>query len=37
MRHPALSLLAAGLLLAGGVASAADTVIPAAAVKTAEQ
>jgi hypothetical protein len=37
MRRPALTLLAAGLLLAGGLASAADTVIPAAAVKTAEQ
>ena len=37
MRRPALTLLAASLLLATGLASAADTVIPAAAVKTAEQ
>ncbi|MEW9624556.1 M20/M25/M40 family metallo-hydrolase [Rhodanobacter geophilus] len=37
MRHPALTLLAASLLLATGLASAADTAIPAAAVKTAEQ
>ncbi|MBN8923013.1 MAG: aminopeptidase [Rhodanobacter sp. 68-29] len=37
MRRPALTLLAASLLLAGGLASAADTVVPAAAVKTAEQ
>ncbi|MGB5852664.1 MAG: M20/M25/M40 family metallo-hydrolase [Rhodanobacter sp.] len=36
MRRLPLSLLAAGLLLAGGIASAATT-IPAAAVKTAEQ
>ncbi|HEX8777819.1 MAG TPA: peptidase M28 family protein, partial [Rhodanobacter sp.] len=32
-----LSLLAASLLLAAGAASAADTVVPASAVKTAEQ
>jgi len=37
MRRPALVALAASLLLACSVASAADTVIPAAAVKTAEQ
>lgn len=37
MHRPALALLATGLLLAGGFARAADTVIPAAAVKTAEQ
>ncbi len=37
MRRPALTLLAASLLLAAGAASAADTAIPAAAVKTAEQ
>lgn len=37
MRRPALTLLAAGLLLAAGAASAADTVIPDAAVKTAER
>ena len=36
MRRPALAILAAGLLLAGGPASA-DTVVPAAAVKTAKQ
>jgi hypothetical protein len=37
MRRPSLTLLAAGLLLASGIACAADTTIPAAAVKTAEQ
>ncbi|GAB3787176.1 M20/M25/M40 family metallo-hydrolase [Dyella agri] len=37
MRRPTLTLLAASLLLATGLASAADTVIPDAAVKTAEQ
>jgi hypothetical protein len=37
MRRPSLTLLAASLLLASGVACAADTTIPAAAVKTAEQ
>jgi hypothetical protein len=37
MRRLALTILAAGLLLAGGSASAADTVIPTAAVKTAKQ
>jgi hypothetical protein len=36
MPRPTLTLLAAGLLLASGLASAADTVIPQAAVKTAE-
>ncbi|WP_426661461.1 M20/M25/M40 family metallo-hydrolase [Rhodanobacter aciditrophus] len=36
MRRPALAILVAGLLLAGGPASA-DTVVPAAAVKTAKQ
>ena len=36
MRRLPLTLLAAGLLLAGGIASAATT-IPATAVKTAEQ
>ena len=37
MRRSSLTLLAAALLLAGGAACAADTVVPAAAVKTAEQ
>src|SRR5690242_363737 len=37
MRRPSLTLLAAGLLLASGVASATDTVVPAAAVRTAGQ
>jgi len=37
MRRPALTLLTAGLLFAAGAASAADTVVPTAAVKTAEQ
>ncbi len=40
MRHPSLTALAAGLLLASGIASASSaaiTAIPAAAVKTAEQ
>ncbi|MBP1473843.1 M20/M25/M40 family metallo-hydrolase [Frateuria sp. MAH-13] len=37
MRRPSLTLLAASLLLASTVACAADTTIPAAAVKTAEQ
>jgi hypothetical protein len=39
MRHPPLTLFAAGLLLATGIAGAASqsTTIPAAAVKTAEQ
>ena len=37
MRHPVLTLLAASLLLAAGTASAADTTIPATAVKTAGQ
>jgi hypothetical protein len=37
MRRPALTALAASLLLACSLASAADTVIPAAAVKTATQ
>ena len=39
MQRPALTLLAAGLILANGIACAADapTTIPAAAVQTAEQ
>jgi len=37
MRRLPLTLLAASLLLAAGTASAADTAIPATAVKTAEQ
>jgi len=37
MPRLSLSLLAASLLLAAGAARAADTVVPAAAVKTAEQ
>ena len=37
MRRLPLTLLAASLLLASGIASAADTTIPATAVKTAEQ
>jgi len=37
MRRLPLTLLAASLLLASGIASAANTTIPAAAVKTAEQ
>ncbi|HEV2541104.1 MAG TPA: M20/M25/M40 family metallo-hydrolase [Frateuria sp.] len=37
MRRPSLTLLAASLLLASGAACAADTTVPAAAVKTAEQ
>ncbi|HEV2621100.1 MAG TPA: M20/M25/M40 family metallo-hydrolase [Frateuria sp.] len=37
MRRPSLTLLAASLMLASGVACAADTIVPAAAVKTAER
>src|SRR5690348_11937979 len=37
MRRPSLTVLAASLLLASGVACAADTTISSAAVKTAEQ
>jgi hypothetical protein len=37
MRRLPLTLLAASLLLASGIASAANTTIPATAVKTAEQ
>jgi hypothetical protein len=37
MRRLPLTLLAASLALASGIASAADTTIPATAVKTAEQ
>src|ERR1700722_3842078 len=39
MQRPALTLLTAGLMLANGLACAADapTTIPAAAVQTAEQ